>query len=148
MYLYIIFVLFIVHFWTSRSSSVVVLSLNIYLHSIFLSPLYMQPLVWQKPFPASPNQSHEETSHIPVTTIICKSESVLAPLREPGSSPSPLCTGGEPHLPATRGGLLFTRPSETRDLLLGDDALLYIAYVILIWAAPIPATRCHYSLRP
>ena len=34
-----------------------------------------------------------------------------------------------------------------RDLILGDDVLLYIAYVMLIWAAPIPATRCHCSLR-
>ena len=32
------------------------------------------------------------------------------------------------------------------DLILGDDALLYIAYVILIWAAPIPADRWHCSL--
>ena len=29
-----------------------------------------------------------------------------------------------------------------------DDALLYIAYVILIWAAPIPADRWHCSLWP
>ena len=29
-----------------------------------------------------------------------------------------------------------------------DDALLYIAYVMLIWAAPIPADRWHCSLRP
>ena len=29
----------------------------------------------------------------------------------------------------------------TRDLILGDDALLYIVYVMLIWAALIPATR-------
>ena len=29
-----------------------------------------------------------------------------------------------------------------------DDALLYIAYVMLIWAAPIPADRCHCSLWP
>ena len=29
-----------------------------------------------------------------------------------------------------------------------DDALLYIAYVMLIWAAPIPADRWHWSLRP
>ena len=35
-----------------------------------------------------------------------------------------------------------------RDLILGDDVLLYIAYVMLIWAAPIPATRCHCSLWP
>ena len=29
-----------------------------------------------------------------------------------------------------------------------DDALLYIAYVMLIWAAPIPADRWHYRLWP
>ena len=29
-----------------------------------------------------------------------------------------------------------------------DDALRYIAYVILIWAAPIPADRWHCSLWP
>ena len=29
-----------------------------------------------------------------------------------------------------------------------DDALLYIAYVMLIWTAPIPADRWHCSLRP
>ena len=29
-----------------------------------------------------------------------------------------------------------------------DDALLYIAYVTLIWAAPIPADRWHCSLWP
>ena len=29
-----------------------------------------------------------------------------------------------------------------------DDALLYIAYVMLIWAAPIPADRHHCSLWP
>ena len=29
-----------------------------------------------------------------------------------------------------------------------EDALLYIAYVILIWAAPIPADRRHCSLWP
>ena len=31
--------------------------------------------------------------------------------------------------------------SLIRDLIYGDDALLYIAYVMLIWAAPIPADR-------
>ena len=36
----------------------------------------------------------------------------------------------------------------TRDLRLGDDALLYIAYVMLIWAAPIPANRWRCSLWP
>ena len=29
-----------------------------------------------------------------------------------------------------------------------DDALLYIAYVMLIWAATIPADRWHCSLWP
>ena len=29
-----------------------------------------------------------------------------------------------------------------------DDALLYIAYVMLIWAAPIRADRWHCSLQP
>ena len=29
-----------------------------------------------------------------------------------------------------------------------DDALLYIAYVMLSWAAPIPADRWHCSLWP
>ena len=29
-----------------------------------------------------------------------------------------------------------------------DDALVYIAYVMLIWAAPIPADRWHCSLWP
>ena len=29
-----------------------------------------------------------------------------------------------------------------------DDALLYIAYVMLIWAAPIPADRWHCSPWP
>ena len=29
-----------------------------------------------------------------------------------------------------------------------EDALLYIAYVMLIWTAPIPADRWHCSLRP
>ena len=44
-----------------------------------------------------------------------------------------------PHLKG-RGG------SET--LYHRDDALLYIAYVMLIWAAPIPADRWHCSLWP
>ena len=29
-----------------------------------------------------------------------------------------------------------------------DDALLYIAYVMFVWAAPIPADRWHCSLWP
>ena len=37
--------------------------------------------------------------------------------------------------------LLLLRVCSDRDLILGDDARLYIAYVMLIWAAPIPATR-------
>ena len=37
-------------------------------------------------------------------------------------------------------------PAET--LYHRDDALLYIAYVMLIWAAPIPADRWHCSLWP
>ena len=37
-------------------------------------------------------------------------------------------------------------PSET--LYHRDDALLYMAYVMLIWAAPIPADRWHCSLWP
>ena len=35
-----------------------------------------------------------------------------------------------------------------RDLILGDDALLYIAYVMLIWAPVIPATRWSCSRPP
>ena len=35
-----------------------------------------------------------------------------------------------------------------RDLILGDDAPLYIAYVILIWAPLIPATRWSCSQPP
>ena len=35
-----------------------------------------------------------------------------------------------------------------RDLILGNDAHPYIAYVMLIGAAPIPATRWHCSLQP
>ena len=39
-------------------------------------------------------------------------------------------------------------PGGARDLYQRDDALLYIAYVMLIWAAPIPADRWHCSLWP
>ena len=35
---------------------------------------------------------------------------------------------------------------EAETLYHRDDALLYIAYVMLIWAAPIPADRWHCSL--
>ena len=37
---------------------------------------------------------------------------------------------------------------ESETLYHRDDALLYIAYVMLIWAAPIPAHRWHCSLWP
>ena len=37
---------------------------------------------------------------------------------------------------------------ETETLHHRDNALLYIAYVMLIWAAPIPADRWHCSLWP
>ena len=35
---------------------------------------------------------------------------------------------------------------STETLYHRDDALLYIAYVMLIWAAPIPADRWHCNL--
>ena len=56
--------------------------------------------------------------------------SQLPPLPRPSYSQNALvCTGAE---------TLYHR----------DDALLYIAYVMLIWAAPIPADRWHCSLWP
>ena len=39
-------------------------------------------------------------------------------------------------------------PTPPETLYHRDDALLYIAYVKLIWAAPIPADRWHCSLWP
>ena len=42
-----------------------------------------------------------------------------------------------------RGGRIL---GEARDPILGEGALLYIAYIMLIWAAPIPADRWHCSL--
>ena len=39
-------------------------------------------------------------------------------------------------------------PGRPETLYHRDDALLYIAYVMLIWAAPIPADRWHCSLWP
>ena len=42
--------------------------------------------------------------------------------------------------------IIFNAKPET--LCHRDDALLYIAYVMLIWAAPIPADRWHCSLWP
>ena len=46
-----------------------------------------------------------------------------------------------------RVGGLGRRP-EAETLYHRDDALLYIAYVMPIWAAPIPADRWHCSLWP
>ena len=40
------------------------------------------------------------------------------------------------------------RWGQSETLYLRDDALLYIAYAMLIWAAPIPADRWHCSLWP
>ena len=37
---------------------------------------------------------------------------------------------------------------EAETLYHRDDALLYIAYVMLIWTVPIPADRWHCSLWP
>ena len=37
-------------------------------------------------------------------------------------------------------------PGFSRDLILGDDALLYIAFGMLIWAASITADRWHCRL--
>ena len=54
----------------------------------------------------------------------------------PTTPSSSMCTPSSPFYP----------PPET--LYHRDDALLYIAYVILIWAAPIPADRWHCSLWP
>ena len=45
-----------------------------------------------------------------------------------------------------RGALPLNVPPET--LYHRDNALLYIAYVMFIWAAPIPADRWHCSLWP
>ena len=48
--------------------------------------------------------------------------------------------------------LISSHIRHARDLILGDDALLYITHVVLIWAprwAPlIPATRWSYSQPP
>ena len=35
---------------------------------------------------------------------------------------------------------------QSETLYYRDDALLYIAYIMLIWATPIPADRWHCSL--
>ena len=41
-----------------------------------------------------------------------------------------------------------TGRADAENLYHRDDAILYIAYVMLIWAAPIPADRWHCSLWP
>ena len=41
-----------------------------------------------------------------------------------------------------------TRQGASETLYHRDDVLLYIAYVMLIWAAPIPADRWYCSLWP
>ena len=41
-----------------------------------------------------------------------------------------------------------TDPNLPETLYSRDDALLYIAYLMLIWAAPFPADRWHCSLWP
>ena len=43
---------------------------------------------------------------------------------------------------------LLSGEEEAETLYHRDDALLYIVYVMLIWAAPIPADRWHCSLWP
>ena len=43
---------------------------------------------------------------------------------------------------------LYTGRARRETLYHRDGALLYIAYVMLIWAAPIPADRWHCSLWP
>ena len=58
-----------------------------------------------------------------------------------------------PHLLARRDAHHFTHyrpchPFIPETLYHRDDALLYIAYVMLIWAAPIPTDRWHCSLWP
>ena len=48
----------------------------------------------------------------------------------------------------TTCGHCFYCQGVIRDLILGDDALLYIAYVMLIWAPLTPATRWSRSQPP
>ena len=57
--------------------------------------------------------------------------------------------GSEGWLGAVTGAHLFL-PSwvQSETLYHKDDALLYIVYVMLIGAAPIPADRSHCSLWP
>ena len=59
----------------------------------------------------------------------------------------PLGRGGGGVWNPPRGGVI--RPLVGAETLYHrDDALLYITYVMLIWAAPIPADRWHCSLWP
>ena len=53
--------------------------------------------------------------------------------------------GGEA---APRDSPLHPETVQPETLYHRDDALLYIAYVILLWAAPIPADRWHCSQWP
>ena len=47
--------------------------------------------------------------------------------------------------PAVKDLDILQTVTKTRDLILGDGALLYIAYVMLIWAPLTPATRWRCS---
>ena len=52
--------------------------------------------------------------------------------------------GGEWALVRVSRDLILGRPcTQPETLYHRDDALLYIAYVLLIWAAPIPTDRWH-----
>ena len=50
--------------------------------------------------------------------------------------------------PLTSATSHYTQLPTPETLYHRDDALLYIAYVMFIWAAPIPADRWHCSLWP
>ena len=45
-------------------------------------------------------------------------------------------------------GMIYNASLRAEAVFHRDDALLYIAYVMRIWAAPIPADRWHCSLWP
>ena len=51
--------------------------------------------------------------------------------------------GGDCEVNTKRHGVGSGRWIVPETLYHRDDALLYIAYVMLIWAAPIPADRWH-----
>ena len=53
-----------------------------------------------------------------------------------------------PLCPGSNNNLYARYIVETETLYHRDGALLSIAYVMLIWAAPIPADRWHCSLWP